>query len=270
VTEDARRTTDTPEIMVLREASLASLGVALLVVAAIALRPSAALTGPESYAWPETPFWRIKSYLSQFGINAGESELSVSFDNGRVAIHDGAAHLYGGFVIHPIDNPKATFLHLAPNVSWPTKPGMEYAVIFTDMGPATGELSSPSAFFPFIHSFWAECSGGSLATCKTGPEPYISAPEGYRSPGNFAESANRYTFILFEPPAGTRLSMGGFAGAALAEKLAEAKAALVAGDQAKSFQALGFLVHFDFAQFGVENPSYKAVRWNYMMVNHRK
>ena len=150
------------------------------------------------------------------------------------------------------------------------KPGMEYAVIFTDMGPATGELSSPSAFFPFIHSFWAECSGGSLVTCKTGPEPYTSAPEGYRSPGNFAESANRYTFILFEAPAGTRLSMGGFAGAALAEKLAEAKAALVAGDQAKSFQALGFLVHFDFAQFGVENPSYKAVRWNYMMVNHRK
>ena len=231
----------------------------------------------EGATWPTKPFWRISSYLSQFGLDAGENELSLSFDDGRVRIHDGAAHLYGGYRIMPIDNAKSGgFLRIAggPNVTWPAVPGMKYMVIFTDMGPANGELEvAGPIFFPFIHSFWYGCTGGSLITCARGPEPFTNTPEGYTAPGNYQEVANRYTFLLFEAPTtAAEVSMGGLRGAALSSKLADIKEMVLSPstDQMAAMKSKKFLMSFDFGKFAAENPDYKIARWNYMMINARK
>lgn len=224
----------------------------------------------EATTLPTAPFWPVASYLNQFGI-APENELSVNFDGGRVTLHDGAAYLYGGYKIMPIDNSKSDgFLKHpgGPNITWPEQVGMQYAVIFVDLGPGSGKVQTTMpTFYPFIHSFWANCKGGSLATCALGPEPFLGVPEGYRAPGNFLETANRYTFILFEAPkSAAPFTLNGLKlSDTLGTKMAELKARVLRHEDV--FPRLSFLMDFDFAKFARENPEYQATRWNYMMVN---
>lgn len=239
----------------------------------VAFKPARAAADGEG-----APFSRIAEYLGQFGFDPMLPALSVSFDQGRVTIHDGRAKMYG-YTMHPVDNRKATFLRLieGPNITWPAEMDKKYSVIFTDMGPPDGLTTIFSTFFPYIHSFWTDCTGGSITTCKLGAAPQSLMKTEYKSPGNFGPTPNRYTFLLFEAPISAQpLTLEGISGVELATKLYDIRQAALptepggqpalAGDQSLFYSLYSFVIGFDFGRFFEENPDYKAIRWNYMMV----
>ena len=215
------------------------------------------------YGKPEIPFSRLGSFFWQFGIGPRLPPLSVTYDGGRVELNDGVTSVYG-WKFESIDNPKSLFLKEPPTVKWNARNisgygAMKYDVLFVDLGPANNMAHTASPFFPFIHTFWADCVGGSLETCPQGPKPF------YRPPGNMAEEPNRYTFLLFEKgPDAPSLMLNGLRGPDLEAKL-NPNGLLQVPDGAPIFEHLS---GFDFKKFAKESENTWPIAWNYMMVGH--
>ena len=94
------------------------------------------------------------------------------------------------------------------------------------------------------------------------------------SPGNTFKIANRYTFLLLEAPAtASEFTFSGLSGAALDENMAKMKSLRmdpsvqctpIFGPCKELYQPF---IAVDLGKLGAENPEFKVVRWNYMMVN---
>ena len=101
----------------------------------------------------------IDIYLRAKGLPTGLPVLRVEYDDGRVPLRGG-----GG----PINNTAAAFLGKQPVVTWDASRVGTAAVAFVDFdcGGRRSDARLHGRCGPVLHSLWADCSAGSLTSCK--------------------------------------------------------------------------------------------------------
>ena len=132
----------------------------------------------------QTHSMSLDDYLREFGL-ANRPTLSVTYDDvARDSTFGAAAVLHGEASAYDVKSP---FLRRTPTITWPDAYVKNAAVLFIDLDAP----SRPKG--PYVHSLWADCTGGALTSCATTLKKYLP-------PGNKAPLANRYSFLLFAQP----------------------------------------------------------------------
>ena len=189
------------------------------------------------------PMAAIEAYLAQFGMHK-LAELQVRYTNGPT--------LHGSQTV--LINEDSSFLVEMPNVTWPAALAPRATLAFVDLGWAGLGARPMAPFFPFIHSLWTGCEGGSLAQCATTIKSYLR-------PGNYENRANMYTFLLLRQP--EPLVLHDHAAAPVSTQLPPDFT------EAQWLEANRQFVSFDFHRLLRENPGMEAVAWNFMLVKGR-
>ena len=105
----------------------------------------------------------LDDYLRDFGL-ANRPTLSVTYDDvARDSTFGAAAVLHGEASAYDVKSP---FLRRTPTITWPDAYVKNAAVLFIDLDAP----SRPKG--PYVHSLWADCTGGALTSCGVGCARY--------------------------------------------------------------------------------------------------